>query len=74
MPQGSVPGTILFILYINDLYHTSGFSVSLFADDTCLVLSHKDNKTLEKICNDELTIIYDWFKANKLTANLKKSK
>ena len=73
VPQGSVLGPLLFIIYMNDLTHVSGFSVSLFADDTCLVLSHKDLKHLEGICNKELEIIEDWFKANRLTANLKKA-
>ena len=73
VPQGSVLGPLLFIIYINDLSYVSSFSVSLFADDTCLVLSHKDLKHLEIICNNELKIIDDWFKANRLTANLKKA-
>ena len=58
---------------MNDLSHISRFSVTLFADDTCLVLSHTDLKYLETICNNELNIVDDWFKANKLTANLKKA-
>ena len=45
----------------------------MFADDTCLVLNHTDLKYLETICNNELNIVDDWFKANKLTANLKKA-
>ena len=73
VPQGSVLGPLLFIIYMNDLSNVSRFSVSLFADDTCLVLSHKDLKYLEVFCNRELEIIEDWFKANKLTANLKKA-
>ena len=73
VPQGSVLGPLLFIIYMNDLSHVSRFSVSLFADDTCLVLSHKDLKHLEFTCNQELKIIEDWFKANRLTANQKKA-
>ena len=73
VPQGSVLGPLLFIIYMNDLAHISRFSVSLYADDTCLVLSHVDLKQLETICNNELEIIDDWFKANRLTANLKKA-
>ena len=73
VPQGSVLGPLLFIIYMNDLAHISRFSVSLFADDTCLVLSHVDLKKLETICNNELEIIDDWFKANRLTASLKKA-
>ena len=48
VPQGSVLGPLLFILYVNDLSKAPGFTISLFADDTCLILSHDNIKTLEK--------------------------
>ena len=70
MPQVSTLGPLLFLLYINDLTSASDFEVSLFADDTCLVLSHKDLTMLEHLCNRELIHINKWFLANKLTANL----
>ena len=58
---------------MNDISNVSMFAVSLFADDTCLVLSHINIRSLEIKCNKALEIIDDWFKANKLTANLKKA-
>ena len=73
VPQGSVLGPLLFILYMNDLSNISCFSVSLFADDTCLIISHKYITHLESICNEQLKVVDDWFKANRLTANLKKA-
>ena len=68
-------GPLLFLLYVNvnDLSKASGFTVSLFADDTCLILSHDNINTLEKNCNEELILVDDWFKANGLTANLTKA-
>ena len=73
MPQGSTLGPLLFLLYINDIAYVSKFKIALFADDTCLYLSHKNPVTLERLCNEELVYITDWFKANKLTVNLKKA-
>ena len=46
----------------------------MFADDTNLFLSHQNINTLFKIFNEELKKIGDWFKANKLSLNNKKTK
>ena len=73
VPQGSTLGPLLFLLYINDLAVASKFSVSLFADDTCLLLSDKNLGSLQHLCNMELIQINNWFLANKLTANLSKA-
>ena len=66
-------GTSPFLLYINDLANASNFFLSLFADDTCLLLSHENLTTLKLQCNAELIHINNWFLANKLTANLSKA-
>ena len=73
VPQGSILGPILFLIYINDLCEASDFKVSLYADDTCLLMSHKNLHTLEQSCNNELVKIDSWFRANKLTANIVKA-
>ena len=73
VPQGSTLGPLLFLLYINDLATASKFSASLFADDTSLLLKHKNINFLERQCNIELGHINNWFLANKLTANLSKA-
>ena len=74
VPQGSVLGPLLFILYINDIYKASKKLKSyLFADDTNLLYADKNLKSLETIVNKELSHIQDWLNANKLSLNIKKS-
>ena len=74
VPQGSVLGPLLFLLYINDIQESSDkFSFYLFADDTNILYSDKNLKSLELSVNQELNNVYDWLTANKLTLNIKKS-
>ena len=74
VPQGSVLGPLLFPLYSIDICSCSSrLDFYLFADDTNLLYSHKNLKTLEKIVNDELANVYNWLTSNKLSLNLKKS-
>ena len=74
VPQGSILGPLFFLLYINDLNNVSTLvELILFADDTNLFTSHKDPVYLTASLNSELNKSSTWFKANKLSLNLKKT-
>ena len=74
VPQGSILGPLFFLLYINDLNNVSTVvELILFADDTNLFMSHKDPVYLAASINSELNNLSAWFKANKLSFNLKKT-
>ena len=74
VPQGSVPGPLLFLVFINDLPYASNFYTKLFADDTFLLMSSENMDDLENIVNAEMKQICCWLKVNKLFLNVSKSK
>nr|CAB3264535.1 pol-like protein [Phallusia mammillata] len=74
VPQGSVLGPLLFLIYINDLPSASEFETRLFADDTCLWISAYKSSTLQMSVNTELTKVDKWMRANQLSLNYTKTK
>ena len=74
VPQGSVLGPLLFLLYVNDIHQCSTkLKFYLFADDTNILFAEKNLKVIETVVNTELCKLYDWLKSNKLPLNISKS-
>ena len=74
VPQGSILGPLLFLIYINDITHCSKLlHFILFADDTNLIFSHSILKILIEAVNKELSHLSEWFQANRLSLNVKKT-
>ena len=72
--QGSILGPILFLCFINDLHLATLLLTFLFADDTAVVDSDTDLPSLINRINSELQKIANWFRANKMSVNVGKTK
>ena len=74
VPQRSVLGPLLFLLYINDLHNSVRYAKTYhFADDTSVILSSTSLEILSKRINKDLFNLSNWLKANKLSLNVKKT-
>lgn len=74
VPQGSVLGPLLFLVYVNDLSSAIRYAdVNLFADDTMLFQSNHLLKSLTKRANIDLKLLTHWLNANKISLNCSKT-
>ena len=75
VPQGSVLGPLLFLIYVNDLpLYVSNCEVSLYADDTVIHCSSTCAQDLQDKLNSDLQSLCQWFNSNLLTLNVSKCK
>ena len=74
VPQGSLIGPLLFLIYINDLPNCLSKSLpQMYADDTSISIAASSLPELESVLNTELANLHEWLNVNKLSLNIAKT-
>ncbi len=74
VPQGSILGPLLYLLYVNDICNSTDTKILSFADDTTLYVSNSNLIELFRDANISMTALYEWFCSNQLSLNASKTK
>lgn len=74
VPQGSILGPFLFILYLNDMPRSIDDKMTLYADDSVVMIQSQTVTTYEEKINEDLAKIGEWLKSNNLILNADKTK
>ena len=74
VPQGSILGPLLFLLYVNDIGNSCHGRILSFADDTTLITSSSNLNELFTNANVYINNLYEWFCSNRLSLNANKTK
>ena len=73
IPQGSILGSLLFFIYVNDMYSDVSNKLLLHADDSAILEADKCSSNIETVLQNELEIVSKWLVDNKLSLHLAKS-
>ena len=74
VPQGSILGPLMYLIYVNDIYNSCEGNIMSFADDTTLFVSHSNLDQLYRTANEHINKLYEWFCSNGLSLNAGKTK
>ena len=74
MLKGSVLGSLLFLIYINNMPHPVDSELLLYTDDTCLAFHHKDKKPRDEHLNRDFSTLFDRFVDDELSVHFGEDK
>lgn len=74
VPQGSIPGSLLFLIYVNDISQAVSSNLLPYADDLCLLFQHKNEDVVQTQLNNDFSHLCEWFLDNKLSIHFSEDK
>ena len=74
VPQGSILGPLIFLIYVNDMSQAVNCDLYLYADDSCLVYTGRDVSSIEDTLNKNFNSLCDWFVENRLSIHFGEDK